>query len=193
VVGILLLVLGFFVLVIALILATVEGALGALIAFFALLLFGGGVLLIYQAQQKPTKAVALPAPSFHPPAGTVTKVIQPGTVAITPPSGGTITVSAWLQAPSGSIPITRLPQEFGRDDFRNLVSPQLLSAISRRHFAIGYDYVSGNFVVWDLESMNGTFVNGVDIRGKGPVPIKYGDTIAPANAIQLRFAPSATH
>jgi len=132
-----------------------------------------------------------PLPPLGPPSGTVTRTIQPGTITITSPSGETITVSAWLQAPGGALPITSLPQTFGRDDFRNLVSPHLLDTISRRHFTIGYDYVNGQFVVWDEGSRNGTYVNGVDIRGKGPVPLKYGDIIAPANAVQLRFAPSA--
>jgi hypothetical protein len=198
IVGVLLIIAGFFVLLFALLAGAISGAAGAFFGVFALLFLAGGALLIAQAQRKPTEAgpavtaVPPPSPSLQPPPGTVTRVVQPGTIAINPPSGGTITVSAWLQAPGGALPLTRLPQTFGRDDFRNLVAPHLLDTISRRHFTIGYDYVRSTFIVWDEGSTNGTYVNGVDIRGKGPVPLKYGDTIAPANAIQLRFAPSAT-
>jgi hypothetical protein len=196
IVGVLLVVIGFFVLLFALLAGAVSGAVGAFIGVFAILFLAGGALLIAHSQQRPAEAkpavAAVPSPSLQPPPGTVTRVIQPGTIAITPPSGGTITVSAWLQAPGGAVPITRLPQTFGRDDFRGIVPPHLLDAISRRHFTIGYDYVKSTFVVWDEGSTNGTYVNGVDIRGKGPVALRYGDIIAPANVVQLRFAPSAT-
>jgi len=192
-VGILLIVIGFITLILGVLFADISSGLTAFLGIFGLLFMAGGVLLLAQAQRKPAEAgpAPMPLPSLQTPPGTVTKVVQPGTIAITPPSGGTIMVSAWLQAPGGALPITSLPQTFGRDDFRSLVSPHLLDTISRRHFTIGYDYVSGHFVVWDEGSRNGTYVNGVDIRGKGPVPLKYGDVIAPANAIQLKFAPSA--
>lgn len=196
VIGILLAITGFFVLLFAILLGEISGALGGFFLVFALLFLAGGVLLIAQAQQKPSAAppsppVTSPQPPVMLPSGTTTKVLQPGTIAITPPGGGTITVTAWLQAPGGALPIVSLPQTFGRDDFRNLVPSHLLSAISKRHFTIGFDYVSRQFVIWDEGSTNGTYVNGVDIRGRGPVPLKYGDIIAPANVIQLKLAASA--
>jgi len=192
-VGVLLTAIGFTTLLLGLLFADVSIGLTAFFGILGLLFMAGGVLLFAQTQRKPTEAGPgpTPLPSLQPPPGTVTKVIQPGTIAITPPGGGTITVTAWLQAPGGALPITRLPQTFGRDDFRNLVPPQLLETISRRHFTIGYDYVRSAFAIWDEGSTNGTYVNGVDIRGKGPIPLKYGDVIAPANAVQLKFAPSA--
>lgn len=181
-------------------LVLISSILGGLFTFFTVLGILGLVLglvgSILGLTWKPSFPIPpvpspTPSPASLPPSGTVTRAVQPGTVTITHPGGGTITVSAWLQAPGGALPITSLPQTFGRDDFRNLVSPQLLDTISRRHFTIGYDYVNGQFVIWDEGSRNGTYVNGVDIRGKGPVPLKYGDVIAPANAIQLKFALSA--
>ena len=122
------------------------------------------------------------------PGGEGTQVVSPGTVTITGPSGETITVTAFLQAGQKIIPISSLPQTFGRSDFVGVVPEEILRTISRRHFTIGYDYAQGTFVIWDEGSTNGTYLNGVDIRGKGRQPLKDGDIISPANAINLRFS-----
>src|SRR5580704_13209702 len=47
------------------------------------------------------------------------------------------------------------------------------STVSRRHAIIGYH--AGDYTIADLQSTNGTFVNGRHIRR--PVPIKPGDEI----------------
>lgn len=44
--------------------------------------------------------------------------------------------------------------------------------VSRRHAKISYR--NGAWFIEDLGSRNGTFVNGEDIRGKGPVELKTG-------------------
>ncbi len=119
-----------------------------------------------------------------------TRVIQPGTFEVRAPSGETVTLAAYLQVGSKVIPLTQLPQVFGRDDFSDVAPPNLLSAISRRHFLIGYDYVQRTFYIEDLGSRNGTYVNGVDIRGKGMYPLKHGDVISPANVLKITFVSS---
>ncbi|QOJ79797.1 FHA domain-containing protein [Infirmifilum lucidum] len=86
------------------------------------------------------------------------------------------------------IPIDRLPRVYGREDFRGLVTGETLNVISRRHFEIGYDYTQGSFYIMDLGSKNGTYLNGEDIRGKGRVSLKNGDTISVAGVLNLRFA-----
>lgn len=192
VIGVILAGLGFVTFVLAAIMSFFP-PIAAFLALFGIVFLAGGALLLYQSFRSTTVAQvpSVPSPAYTPPPGTVVKPSQPGTIVIAPPSGGTITVTAWLQGPGKSIPITSLPQTFGRDNFRDIVDPVSLNAISRRHFTIGYDYVNRTFAIWDEGSTNGTYVNGVDIRGKGPVPIKYGDVISPANVISLRFSPSA--
>lgn len=93
---------------------------------------------------------------------------------------------ATLELPDGRIiPITSPRQVFGRADFENYVSSNVLSYISRRHFMISLE--PGGFFIEDLGSANGTTVNDIDIRGKGKVPLKSGDVIGVGGVIKLRF------
>ncbi len=69
---------------------------------------------------------------------------------------------------------------FGRGDF--MWHPHSIY-ISRRHFAVGR--LGGGYFIEDLGSTNGTFVNGVDIRGMGRVDVKPGDVISVANVVEL--------
>lgn len=64
--------------------------------------------------------------------------------------------------------------EFGRDYFTDL-GPKA-QYISHKHFALKYE--NGQLYIADLGSKNGTYVNGQDIRGKGWVELKPGDTVA---------------
>ncbi len=158
-------------------------AAGAVIALVA----AGGFIAI--RRRAAAQAAALPPPSAPAqPLGVETQVVQPGTIRITAPSGETMMLTAILDAGTKSIPLAQLPQEFGRANFVDVAPREMINAISRRHFMIGYDYVRGTFYIQDLGSTNGTFVNGVDIRGKGPVPIKQGDVIEVPNAFQARFS-----
>jgi hypothetical protein len=78
----------------------------------------------------------------------------------------------------------------GREDFAGMLPPDRLPYITRKvkggHFRIVR--YGRAYYIQDLGSTNGTFVNGVDIRGKGPVPIKQGDVIEVPNAFQARFS-----
>jgi len=69
---------------------------------------------------------------------------------------------------------------FGRSDF---AWHPLAGYISRRHFAV--KKVEGSYYVVDLGSTNGTFVNGVDIRGRGLYPLRRGDVINVAGVVEL--------
>ncbi len=61
----------------------------------------------------------------------------------------------------------------GRHPSNNIVIPDPF--VSRRHARIRY--VDGKWVIEDLGSTNGTFVDGEDIRGKGEVELKNGAEI----------------
>jgi hypothetical protein len=93
---------------------------------------------------------------------------------------------AFLVLPNGyTIPIAESNVEFGRDHFKPYLPPDTVKFISVRHFRIYY--VGGQWYIEDLGSTNGTLLNGQEIRGRGPVPLKPGDVISPAGVIKLVF------
>ncbi|GAB6944106.1 hypothetical protein JCM14467A_08880 [Vulcanisaeta sp. JCM 14467] len=96
-----------------------------------------------------------------------------------------------LRLPNGNeIPVTDVVKVFGRETFERYgVPPEALQMISREerggHFRI---FLRGNkWYVEDLNSTNGTLLNGKEIKGKGPQELKNGDTISPAGVLDLRF------
>jgi len=118
-----------------------------------------------------------------------TIVRQQGTMTVEG-GGGTVRLLALLSYDNMMIPVTQSPQNFGREDFARVVPPTLLNVISRRarpQFTIYYSYQDGCFYIEDRNSTNGTYLNGVDIRGRGPQPLRDGDTISIAGSINLRF------
>lgn len=72
----------------------------------------------------------------------------------------------------------------GRDDICDIVIP--MRQISRQHLLFRID--SGSFVVEDLESKNGTWVNGYRLTGMRE--LSDGDEIRIAKDIRLRFVGS---
>ena len=60
-----------------------------------------------------------------------------------------------------------------------------LGAISRQHFRISFE--DGRPFIEDMGSANGTTVNGLDIRGAGPVELHDGDAIKMAGKVSLKL------
>jgi pSer/pThr/pTyr-binding forkhead associated (FHA) protein len=70
--------------------------------------------------------------------------------------------------------------EYGRLDFLDLPAAGYISHV---HFALKLE--RGKLYIKDLDSKNGTKVNGVDIKGRGWVPLKPGDAVEVASVIAL--------
>ncbi|MGC9051976.1 FHA domain-containing protein, partial [Pyrobaculum sp.] len=77
---------------------------------------------------------------------------------------------------------------FGRPDFVAYVPGYKLMYISTRHFRVFK--MGDEWFIEDLGSANGTFLNGVDIRGRGPQKLSDGDVISVAGEIKLVFRTS---
>lgn len=79
-----------------------------------------------------------------------------------------------------SLSIPSRGKVFGREDFYGLISEDKLNYITRRskggHFTI-VRFSDGYYII-DNYSTNGTLVDGVDIRGKGYVPLRNGTRIS---------------
>jgi len=101
-----------------------------------------------------------------------------------------------LQLPDdSSIPIGTSPQIVGRTELLNYlrtlsnVDPAI---ISRQHFTIlqeneKYYIIDGKTTVQERPSANHTYLNGVDITGKGQKDLNNGDVIDVANTVKLTF------
>lgn len=96
-----------------------------------------------------------------------------------------------LRLPNGmEIPVSEPHRVFGRETFERYGLPKdALDFITREdrggHFKI---YLRGTkWFIEDLGSTNGTLLNGVEIKGKGPQELKNGDTISPAGVMNIVF------
>ncbi len=168
------------------------------IAAAAVAIVAIAVVAYVALRAKPARKVeAAPAPAPAPaappsPPGGAETVAVPAAQQPTQPGGGeTIVALARLIAPDGTvIPITSSHQAFGREDFEHLLPPdkaRLISRRSRPQFVIFYDFSKGQFFIEDRNSANGTYLNGKQIKGAGPQPLKDGDVISPAGVINLTF------
>jgi len=76
-------------------------------------------------------------------------------------------------------------RSIGRKDLARVVSANELGYISQQHFEAGL--ANGQYYIEDLNSLNGTKLNGVEIKGQGKHTLKDGGQIAVAEVITLIF------
>jgi len=96
------------------------------------------------------------------------------------------TATAKLVLPDGNeIRIDDAVKPIGRNDFDKIVPQENLKYISRQHLLILSNM--GRYFIEDLNSVNSTKANGVDIRGKGRQELKDGDRIEIADMVALTF------
>ena len=149
------------------------------------------VALLVRRKQQP-QYVSVPSPSVAPGAPRQPTAIRGAGTAVLPQAGvaagGTMVGAplAYLELPNGmQIPITSTSREIGRQDLAQYLPQDVAQYVSSRHFRLMYS--GGQWYVEDLGSTNGTLVDGQQIRGKGPVPVKNGSVISPAGVIKLTF------
>ena len=131
-----------------------------------------------------------PEPSASP-SRTTTDTRAPQRVAAQPrqasmaPDSATKPLLARIVAPDNSEISLSGSRKFGRDDFQNMLPDEKLPFISRQHFAIG---VSGDrYYIEDMQSNNGTTLNGELLQPGSQRELKQGDEICCANVLRLKF------
>jgi hypothetical protein len=112
------------------------------------------------------------------PAATLPATMTPVT---TPVEAG---LPAKFVSPGGTtMPVTGKP--LGRRDFQALMPSEKADLISRRHILVTYE--NSKYQIEDLDSTNGTKLNGSEIRGGGKHTIENGDTVELAGVLDLTF------
>jgi len=82
------------------------------------------------------------------------------------------------------VPINQFPFSIGRKDTTLVLNDV---SVSRMHGQISIDPNSGGFVFTDLNSSNGSFVNGVKLTPNQPIVIQSGTRIRVGNSIEFTF------
>ncbi len=90
-----------------------------------------------------------------------------------------------MTADGDHIPLKDKGGKLGRDACRSFVPQGKGTLISREHIRI--DHENGEYYIEDLDSTNGTRVNGSNIGGKGKVRLSDGDIVILADVLTLTF------
>jgi hypothetical protein len=130
-----------------------------LIGLVAVALIAVIAFMVKKAVTKPRIPVSPP-----PPLSARAKLILPGNIEISLADGARV---------------------IGRGDLARVVSANDLGYISHQHFEAGL--ANGRYYIEDLNSLNGTKLNGVEIKGQGQHTLKDGGQIAVAEVITLVF------
>jgi hypothetical protein len=97
-------------------------------------------------------------------------------------------VKARLIVDSNAILIDENPKHISRDHFKGMVTESQLTYISRQHFTIWFE--NGSYYIEDSTSTNKTWLNDVDIWGKGKRKLQDGDKINVAGVVGITFRAS---
>jgi hypothetical protein len=91
-----------------------------------------------------------------------------------------------LILPDGKlIQLSETSRIVGRHDFSGVATADNLSLISRQHLIFSYD--NGRYYVEDQNSINGTKLNSLEIKGKGKQQLRDGDRIELAGILTLEL------
>ena len=96
----------------------------------------------------------------------------------------TVTQATGVSVPQGAIPVNSSPFVIGRTE-GSLVIPE--PNVSRRHAQISYDTASRAYLLTDLNSSNGTRLNGQRLATGQSAPLMNGAVIGLGPNVSIRF------
>lgn len=127
--------------------------------------------------------VGAPAPATPLPAGQQ----APAAPEIKAPEAPAAPVVAKLVIPGkGEMTLQTLPKSLAREDFVKFVSPDESKYISRQEH-IRITFTDNKYFIQDDKSVNGTKLNGDEIKGMGPKEIKSDDKITLSDVLTVTF------
>lgn len=93
---------------------------------------------------------------------------------------------AKLRMPNGEeITITQYERIFGREDFVGIFTGDQFFFIGKEHFKL--TRLDDGFYIEDMNTRNGTKVNGEEIKGMGKVKLTEGDAIILAKSFKIIY------
>ena len=81
--------------------------------------------------------------------------------------------------------IKEFERVFGREDFIGVTGPDDLLYVGKEHFKITKQ--SDGYYIEDLNTKNGTQVNGEEIKGKGKRKLENEDNILVAQILNIKY------
>ncbi|MDP3065272.1 MAG: FHA domain-containing protein [Methanobacteriaceae archaeon] len=93
---------------------------------------------------------------------------------------------ARLTLPDGKhLNISKYNRVFGREDFLGLLVHEKLLYIGKEHFKM--TRMDDGFYIEDLDTKNGTWVNGENIKGLRKIKLRHHDEIDVAHALTIEY------
>jgi hypothetical protein len=86
--------------------------------------------------------------------------------------------------------INQYERTFGREDFMGLLVMDDLMFIGKNHFRL--TRLDDGFYIEDLDTKNGTDVNGDEITGRGKIKLKTNDEINVSKILTIKYIEQAT-
>ena len=141
---------------------------------------GGGSVPVQPGPQGGVAGNAFGAPASPPPAAI--NATQPVPVIPVPTGGGNGALTLQISGPFGEETVEWKGTEIllGRNDAKTRVFPDVNlddNAASRRHLSVWKDDADGLYYAQDLESANGTLLNGRDLKPGEPTQLNNGDVL----------------
>ncbi|MGC9517546.1 MAG: FHA domain-containing protein [Methanomicrobiales archaeon] len=104
---------------------------------------------------------------------------------VTPPTKKRESLAKLILNEKQEFLIKEYERVFGREDFLGVVLADNLMYIGKKHFKITRE--DDGFYIEDLNTKNGTVLNGEDIRGRGQKKLKNGDEIIISKVLNIKY------
>jgi uncharacterized membrane protein YraQ (UPF0718 family) len=104
---------------------------------------------------------------------------------ITPPNNTHHSLAKLVLKENQQFIIKEYERVFGREDFIGVAVPDDLLYVGKEHFKITKK--SDGYYIEDLNTKNGTQINGEEIKGKGKRKLKNEDNILIAQTLNIKY------